>query len=243
MEPINGFNPTMGLPGKYATEPSWRRRLGLAMAEAAASIGAVDYEQAGLGDLGKPIGYLERQVARWRSQLESYSQLPGYARPELPGFEEVAGWLDANQPHTWTPGLIHGDFHLANMMCAYERPELAAIVDWELSTIGDPLLDLGWLLATWPIGGEPEDNGILPFEPSEGLASPAELIDAYGAHSHRDLSAIIWYEVLACYKLGVILEGTYARAVSGMAPLDVGDRLHGNALALFARATVRLQSA
>src|SRR3546814_1288559 len=85
-----------------------------------------------------------RQVARWRSQLESYSEYEGWAGPaEIPGVERVATWLDTNRPQSFKPGIIHGDYHLANVMYRFDGPELAAIVDWELTTIGDPLLDLG----------------------------------------------------------------------------------------------------
>lgn len=234
MEPIDGVNPTVGLPAAYLEDASWRWLLGLAMADGAAAVGAVDHLAVGLEDLGRAEGYLERQVPRWQRQLESYSQLPGYPGPEIPGVERVGAWLDANRPTDWRPGLIHGDYHLANVLAARDRPMLAAIVDWELTTIGDPLLDLGWLLATWP---DPDgDTGVTPVEPWDGFPIRADLIARYGERSDRDLSAVDWYEVLACYKLGIILEGTHARALSGLAPTEIGDRLHASTLGLFARA-------
>ncbi|HEX2850980.1 MAG TPA: phosphotransferase family protein [Acidimicrobiales bacterium] len=240
MEPIDGANPTVGLPEPYLADREWRRALGLAMADGAAAVGAVDHVAAGLGDLGKAEGYLERQVARWQRQLASYSDLAGYPGPEIPGVDAVGGWLDANRPTSWRPGLIHGDYHLANVLCALDRPGLAAIVDWELTTIGDPLLDLGWLLATWPDDGDGSSTGAAPVAPWDGFPRAAELVARYGERSDRNLSAIAWYEVLACYKLGIILEGSHARAAAGLAPKAIGDRLHATTLGLFARARRRI---
>jgi aminoglycoside phosphotransferase (APT) family kinase protein len=117
---------------------------------------------------------------------------------------------------------------------------LAAIVDWELTTIGDPLLDLGWLLATWPDPDGPAMGGTMQVEPWEGFPTAAELVARYRARSDRDCDAVPWYEVLACYKLGIILEGTHARACAGRAPPATGDLLHAMTVALFERALRRI---
>jgi len=235
MEAIDGFNPTSRLPSLHAGDARVRHRMGLAMADAAAALGRVDYRAVGLEGFGKPKGYLERQVSRWQSQLDSYAPLQGYPGPQIPHLEEVASWLGENRPRQWQPGIIHGDFHLANMLFRFDGPELAAVVDWELSTIGDPLLDLGWLLATWP---DPEGGGFAAATatPFEGFPSRSELVLNYARGSDRDLSHIDWYTVLACYKLGIILEGTYARACAGKAPREVGDLLHAQTLGLFRKA-------
>ena len=234
MEPIEGFNPTSGLPPLHAGSPEIRRRMGLAMVEGIGALGAVDFRAVGLGDFGRPEAYLERQVARWRKQLDGYAALDGWPGPDvLPGVEPVARWLEAHRPAEFAPGIIHGDYHLANVMFCNDGPELAAIVDWELATIGDPLIDLGWLLATWPSG---DGASTVKVEPWDGFPTADELVDHYAAHSARDLSAIGWYKVLACYKLGILLEGTHARACAGRAPSDVGERLHGRAVRLFERA-------
>lgn len=238
MEPVDGANPTVGLPEAYVASSAWRHELGLSMAEGAAAIGAVDYVAAGLGGLGKADGYLERQVARWRAQLESYAGLTGYPGPDIPGVDDVASWLDANRPTSWQPGLIHGDYHLGNVLCANGRPGLAAIVDWELTTVGDPLLDLGWLLATWPVDGV-APAPTLEVRPGDGFPTAPRLVQRYAERSDRDLSAIAWYEVLACYKLGIIVEGTYARACAGLAPLETGRMLHAAAHRLMQRAVAR----
>jgi aminoglycoside phosphotransferase (APT) family kinase protein len=236
-ELVDGFNPSTGLPPLHAGDPAIRHRMGLAMVEAIAALGLLDHEALGLADLGKPEGYLERQVGRWRSQLESYSAMDGYPGPDIPGVDDVARWLDDHRPDGFRPGIIHGDFHLANVMFRHDGPELAALVDWELTTIGDPLIDLGWMLATWPDEGAP---GPAAQVAEGGFPTPDELVEHYGRHSDRDLSTVDWFAVLACYKLGIILEGTHARAFAGRAPKATGDLLHATTVALFERALPRI---
>jgi aminoglycoside phosphotransferase (APT) family kinase protein len=235
MEPIDGFNPTAGLPPLHAGDPAIRHRMGLALVDGITALSAVDHRAVGLAGFGRPEGYLERQVARWRAQLDSYSELPGYPGPDIPGVERVARWLDAHRPARFDPGILHGDYHLGNVMYRRDGPELAAIVDWELSTIGDPLLDLGWLLATWP-GESGPSGGSIGVQPWRGFPTADELVARYRERSTRDTQAIAWYGVLACYKLGIILEGTHARACAGRAPRETGDALHATTLALFERA-------
>ncbi|MGH9111945.1 MAG: phosphotransferase family protein [Acidimicrobiales bacterium] len=258
MEPVAGFNPASGLPPRHAADAGLRRELGLRVADAAARLGAVDHAALGLGDLGHPDGFLQRQVPRWMAELAGYGELTGYPGPDIPGLDLVAAWLDANQPASFRPGVMHGDYHLANVMIAPDGPEVAAIVDWEMCTIGDPLLDLGWLLATWPIGPEPAAaaGGTAGEPPSDqmaslttgaiggagGLPTPAEVVARYAERSDRDLSAIDWYTVLACFKLGIVLEGTHARACAGRAPQVTGDLLHAITLGLFARAQIVIRT-
>jgi aminoglycoside phosphotransferase (APT) family kinase protein len=241
MEPVAGFNVTTGLPVLHAGDPAIRRRMGLAMVEGIAALGAVDYRAVGLEGFGKPDNFLERQVARWQAQLASYADLPGWSGPEqIPGVKRVARWLDANRPTSFRPGILHGDYHLANVMFRHENGELAAIVDWELSTIGDPLLDLGWMISMWPEGDAPGEAEF-PITPWHGFPSASELISHYAARSARDVGAIDWYIVLACYKLGILLEGTHARACAGKAPRETGDRLHAQTIRLFERALRRIE--
>jgi aminoglycoside phosphotransferase (APT) family kinase protein len=242
MEPVEGFNPTRGLPAYHAGDAELRRRMGLSMAAGIAGLARIDYLAVGLDGFGKPEGYLERQVARWRRQLDGYSELEGYSGPEIPGVDDVARWLDDNRPPDGKPGILHGDFHLANVMFCNDSPDLAAIVDWELSTVGDPLLDLGWLIATWP-GPEGPRAGTIGLAPWDGYPTADELLEHYSARSERDLSAIDWYAVLACYKLGIILEGSHARAMSGKAPKAIGDALHATTLGLFEHALDRIRRA
>lgn len=241
MEPIEGFAPVNGLPPAFGQRPEMRHRMGLALVEGIASLGAVDYRAVGLEGFGNPGQYLERQVGRWRSQLDSYRSFAGWpGAGAIPGVETVARWLENNRPSGFEPGILHGDYHLANVMYQPDAPELAAIVDWELTTIGDPLLDLGWVLATWPEDGQ-ATVPTLKVEPWEGFPTPDELVAHYGDRSHRSLAAIDWYTVLACYKLGIILEGTHARACAGKAPKATGDLLHTSTVNLFERALDRVR--
>jgi aminoglycoside phosphotransferase (APT) family kinase protein len=232
MEPVDGFNAREELPELHAADASVRFGMGLSMADSLAKLGAVDYAAVGLRDYGKPDGFLERQVPRWISELESYREFDNYPGPDIPGVEDVARWLDNGRPSRWTPGIMHGDYHAANVMFSRTGPEVVAIVDWEMSTIGDPLLDLGWLLATW--GQSPAFGGSL-FEQA-GMAAPDDLVEQYARNTTRDLSHITWYTVLACFKLGIVLEGTHARACAGKAPKEVGDLLHQATVQLFEQA-------
>jgi aminoglycoside phosphotransferase (APT) family kinase protein len=237
MAPIDGFNPGVGLPPLHAGDKAIRRQMGLAMVDAIAALALVDHEAAGLGDFGTPDGFLERQVPRWRRQLDSYvrhDNWPGSAA--LPDVDGVGAWLERERPASFMPGILHGDFHLKNVLFRLDGPEIAAVIDWELATIGDPLLDLGWLLATWRDPGAPASEAQIVVEPWDGFPAPAELIAYYGERSGRDVSRAGWYAVLACYKLAILLEGSFARACAGKAPRDIGDRMHKSAIRLLRKA-------
>ncbi|AHH16875.1 putative phosphotransferase [Nocardia nova SH22a] len=236
MEPIVGFNPQTELPALHAGDPEVRRQMGLSAVEAIARLGAVDYEAIGLADYGKPDGFLERQVPRWLGELESYNANDGYPGPQIPGVDRVGDWLDRNRPAQWRPGILHGDCHLANMMFSYDGPEVAAMVDWEMSTIGDPLLDLGWQIATRPEPGTTGAALVGKLGAVGGLPTAEEMIAHYANFSDRDLGHATWYTVLACFKLGIVLEGTHARAFAGKAPKQTGDFLHAITLELFDKA-------
>ena len=235
MEPIDGFNAGAGLPALHAGDAEIRHGMGLSMADAAARLGAVDHEAVGLGSFGKPAGFLERQVPRWLSELESYSKFDNYPGPDIGDVDAVAAWLREHQPPDFRPGIMHGDYHAANVMFSPDGPDVVAIVDWEMCTIGDPLQDLGWMLATWY---RPGHEPVLPNQlmSAGALATPGELIERYATNSDRDLSRIDWYAVLACFKLGIILEGSHARAAAGLAPSEIGDVLHTATVRLFDRA-------
>jgi aminoglycoside phosphotransferase (APT) family kinase protein len=205
-----------------------QRAMGLAMADAICAVGRIDPATVGLGDLGRADGWLERQVGRWRKQLDGYRDLEGYPGPDIANLDTVADWLDAHRPAEMHVGLIHGDFHFANALIAPDGPRIAAIVDWELATVGHPLLDLGHLLCTWP--GATESSLVVE---GDGLPSPDQLIARYAADSPLPLDDLLWFRVLACYRLGIILEGSHARACSGMATMEIGDRLHAYTVHLF----------
>ena len=242
MEPVDGFNAGEELPPLHAGDPKVRFGMGLSMADALAKLGAVDHVAVGLADFGKPAGFLERQVPRWLSELESYSEFENYPGPDIPGVDDVAKWLEQGRPSAWTPGIMHGDYHAANVMFSRTGPEVVAIVDWEMCTIGDPLLDLGWLLATWR---QADGTSVFGHTLTElgGLASSEDLLERYAANTTRDLSHINWYTVLACFKLGIVIEGTLARACAGKAPKEVGDQLHAATLRLFEQALTLMDTA
>jgi aminoglycoside phosphotransferase (APT) family kinase protein len=243
MESVEGFNATVALPALHASDPMIRRHMGWALVDGIAAVGRVDALAAGLGDLGRIDNFLSRQAGRWRAQLEGYKCYVGWpGAGTIGGVAEINAWLEANCPNSFTPGLMHGDYHIANVMFRNDGPELAAIVDWELTSVGDPLLDLGWLLATWP-DPDDDDSMMTPLPPWDGFPRSDELVMRYAEQSSRDLSALLWYKVLACYKLGILLEGTYARASAGKADLEIGRRLHGQTLMLFRRALQWLEAA
>src|SRR5262249_6076890 len=186
-----GFAPRDEMPALHASDPAVRREMGFQMFAAIAALARVDYRAKDLSDLGKVDGYLERQVPRWRAQLESYHEHAGWpGLAGLPGGERIGAWLGANRPASFIPGLIHGDFHFGNVLFRRDGPELAAMVDWELTTLGDPLVDLGGLLSHWPADGA--DAG--PVKPWSGFPTRAELIGRYAELTGRDVSAAAWYE-------------------------------------------------
>lgn len=236
MEPVNGFNADEALPSAFAVNQRLRHRLGLAAIDALCALHQVDYQRVGLSDFGRPEGFLQRQVPRWLGELESYSGLRGYTLGQLPGAPSLATWLEANMPPDGPAGLMHGDYHIANVMFDQRSATVAAIVDWEMCTIGDPLLDLGWWLALWPHPGFEDSAERGPVLAAGGEAVPSDLVRHYATRTQRDMSAITWYTVMACFKLGIVLEGTHARACAGRAPMDVGNRLHQIARRVFDRA-------
>ena len=239
MEWVDGVNITVQMPPLYAGGAAPRAQLGTSLVDAIAILGAIDHRAVGLGDLGKAEGFLERQVGRWHSQYAGYTRYSGWpGTGSLPHVDIVARWLERHRPHAFRPGIMHGDYQLSNVLVRTDRPGLAAIVDWELATIGDPLLDLGWLLATWP---EPDGHGgAFDVSPWSGFPTAGELVERYASQSARDLASIQWYVVLACFKLGILNEGTFARSRAGEAPPQTGERLHRIAVHLLERAVTML---
>jgi aminoglycoside phosphotransferase (APT) family kinase protein len=227
MEPLEGFARSGDLPGAYATDASWRRTMGEELVRAAAALGSVDPVKVGLADLGKPDNWHERQVERWRSQLEGYATTtPGYDPRELPHFDEVGRWLMANLPEDRRIGIVHGDLQFPNVMFSLGAPRISGILDWELASLGDPMLDLGWILSSWWEEGDPEGKSPM-VKPWDGFVSRAELADLYCELTGRDPQAVPWFFALACYKLSCLLQGTVAAAKAGKVPEAVGASVHG----------------
>jgi aminoglycoside phosphotransferase (APT) family kinase protein len=214
MERIDGFTPGHELPPPFAAGGPILYDLAMAYVDGLIALASVDWLARGLEGLGKPEGFLERQVARWVGQLD------GYRTRDLPEEQFICDWLERNRPEATPAAILHGDYSPFNVMVSPDPPaRLAAIVDWDTGTIGDPLLDIGHLLARWV---EPGEEG--PLGPQAGdLASyptRAEMASRYAERSGRELSALAYYECLALFKLGVILEGTYARERRAGVPHD-----------------------
>ena len=154
---IDGWSPMdqPGWPPPFDADPAARQGLAYQMAEGIALLSTVDWRAKGLHDLGRPDGFHGRQVDRWTAFLD---RIKGR---ELPGFDVAAGWLRAHRPLDYIPGLMHGDYQIANVMFRHGGPaRLAAIVDWEMGTIGDPKLDMAWMVQSWPRGHDLGGGGV-----------------------------------------------------------------------------------
>jgi aminoglycoside phosphotransferase (APT) family kinase protein len=226
MELVDGFNPGDDMDEAYVRDPSMRHDVGLSYAASLALLGNVEWEGSPLAELKRPGSFLQRQVPQFLRLLESYRH-EHYA-PESLAVTDLAEWLQGNCPPDGKPGIMHGDPHLSNVLLRRDKPELAAFVDWEMCTVGDPLLDLGWMLICWPL----ETNTITAgaeLAALGGLATRGELLDAYAAAGGRETSRLDWYLAMACFKLGIVIEGTWSRFLVGQASRDAGQRLHTSA--------------
>lgn len=175
-----------------------------------ARIHSVDYSAAGLEDFGRPVGFLERQLRRWSEQWDRSKGA------EMPEMDELARRLRAALPQSGPPAIVHGDYRLDNVMLAPGDPtRIVAVLDWEMSTLGDPLADLGLFLLYW---GNPDAQGVALGETlgsRPGFLTRDEIIDRYATQSGRDVDQLDWYLVFAAFKLAVIMEGINARIRAG----------------------------
>jgi aminoglycoside phosphotransferase (APT) family kinase protein len=214
MEKVDGSVPRTALPADLDTEEE-RRRIGQDLIDAMAELHAVDWRAAGLEGWGRSTGYLERQVRRWSGQLALATQL---TRP-LPDLVRTADWLAERLPESPPSTIVHGDYKLDNVMLGPAPPaRVAAILDWEMSTIGDPLADLGYLLSFWREPGDPEDAVLaeqIELTRAPGFPSRAEMVARYRERAGRGPGDLTWYVVLAFWKLAILLEGSYARHLAG----------------------------
>jgi len=200
-----------------ALAPSDRARLTGGVATTLATLHGVDIDAIGLGDLARRHGYLTRQVARWTRQLE------GGSDRELPVLVELAGALAAAVPEQREVALVHGDYRLDNLIVDVATGEVRAVLDWELATLGDPLADLGTLLAYWgvPAAGGAPASVIHPALPtaSEGFARPDELVAAYAQARGLDVDEVAArlrpFLAFAWFRIACILEGVRVRTASG----------------------------
>ncbi len=208
---VDGWSP-MNLAGRawpapFDTDMDARRGLAFELVDGIALLSKVDWRARGLADLGRPDGYHERQVDRWTAFLE---RIKGR---ELPGFDVAAAWLRAHRPLDYVPGIMHGDYQFANVMYRHGAPaRLAAIVDWEMGTVGDPKLDLAWVVHGWPEDTADPGDAFSGYVDMTGMPSRDEMLARYREVSGRQVDDIDYYVVLAKWKLAVVLEQGFQRA-------------------------------
>jgi aminoglycoside phosphotransferase (APT) family kinase protein len=205
---VEGWSPmnTDGWPAPFDADLEARRGLAFQLVEGIGLLSKVDWRARGLHDLGRPDGFHERQVERWTAFLK---RIQGR---ELPGFDVAAAWLREHRPLDYLPGLMHGDYQFANVMYRHGAPaRLAAIVDWEMGTVGDPKLDLGWVVQSWPENANGARDGS-SYVDMRGMPSRAEVVEHYATIAGRQVEDLDYYVVLARWKLAVVLEQGFQRA-------------------------------
>lgn len=202
---------TERLPTAYWKDASALQQVADEVVDALATVHALDWRAAGLADFGRPERFLERQVPRW------YGQWERIARRSLPQMTELADWLDGTRPADRAPALMHGDFHLDNCLVSTGEPRLRAVIDWEMATIGDPLLDLGLLVTFW--GRRPLDHPAMPAIQAVSRhpeAPPREhLVARYEQTIGARTSNLEYYRCLALFKLAAIVEAAYSQHLAG----------------------------
>nr|WP_309299017.1 phosphotransferase family protein [Mycobacterium kiyosense] len=188
-----------------------RRRIGESLVDSLAALHNVSWLQVGLSDFGKPDGFNARQLRRMRSLVAVDGAVPK-------SFGALDDWLQAHVPAESATSIVHNDFRIGNMIVDMKAGCVAAVLDWELATIGDPLADLGYLLTSYPVPGEPlvptSAMGTAVLEP--GYPTRAQLLDRYADRTGADVSGVNWYATLAMYKLAALYEYSRRRFVEGI---------------------------
>jgi len=206
---VDGWSP-MDLADRRWPEPfhsDLEARAGLSyqLAEGIALLSKVDWRAKGLHDLGRPDGFHERQVDRWIEFLKPIK------RREIEGLDVATEWLRRRRPRDYIPGLMHGDYQFANVMYHHGAPaRMAAIVDWEMGTVGDPKLDLGWMVQSWP--EKPDETTAMTYVDMRGMPSRSTIVEHYAKVSGRQVDDLDYYLVLAKWKLAIVLEQGFQRA-------------------------------
>jgi len=225
MEAVEGHVCRETIPAGYADAPEQRHAIGAALVRVLADLHAVDPVAVGLGDLGRPKGYLARQVARWVTQWEA-TRVPGGE-----AVDALAADLAAALPETQRSGIVHGDYRLDNVILDAATPgRVAAVLDWEMCTLGDPLADLGILLVYWSQADDGPERLSSAVAPAAtvlpGFPTRREVAQAYGAASGLNLDPLPWYVAFGFFKLAVVCAGIAARVAAGAM---VGPGLEGMA--------------
>lgn len=194
-------------PEPFDTDLSARTGLSYQLAEGIALLSKVDWQAKGLSDLGRPDGFHERQVDRWIGFLDRIKNR------ELPGLEVATDWLRARKPLDFIPGLMHGDYQFANVMYRHGAPAtMAAIVDWEMGTVGDPKLDLAWMVQSWPADVNNPEPSEMGYVDMRGMPTRDDVVAHYAEVSGRQVDDLDYYLVLARWKLAIVLEQGFQRA-------------------------------
>jgi aminoglycoside phosphotransferase (APT) family kinase protein len=188
--------------------PERTRAAVLNLVDTLVGLHAVDPAEVGLADFGRPEGFLDRQLRRWAKQLDASRNR------SLAGIDELHATLGRELPPSPAATVVHGDYRLDNVLIGGEDDEIRAVLDWEMSTLGDPLTDLGLLVMYSSPLGMP-DSPVSTTAQAPGHPAPAELIERYAARSGRDVSSVAWYTAFAWFKLAVILEGIHYRYTLG----------------------------
>ncbi|MFJ6726717.1 phosphotransferase family protein [Streptomyces sp. NPDC091281] len=204
--------------------PARTRDAVLSLVDTLVELHAVDPAAVGLADFGRPEGFLDRQLRRWGKQLDASRSR------DLAGIDELHAALGRNLPSSPAPAVVHGDYRLDNVLIG-EDDTIRAVLDWEMSTLGDPLTDLG-LLTMYSVPLELPHSPVSTTATAPGHPTPAELVERYAARSGRDVSAVSWYTAFAWFKLAVILEGIHYRYTLGQTVGRGFDRI-GDLVPLF----------
>src|SRR4051794_39322630 len=214
MERVIGHVSRNGLPRAYADEPAQRAAIGAALVDVLADLHAVDPLAVGLADFGRPEGFMERQLRRWSQQWDASKT------EELPALDALRDELVRTRPEHAAAAIVHGDYRLDNTVL---HPTVAgrvvAVLDWEMSTLGDPLADLGALLAYWSAAGDGPVRVaariVPPVTAQDGFPTRAEVVARYAQRTGFDVTHVGWYEAFAFFKLAVVCQGIAARAAGG----------------------------
>ncbi len=214
MERVVGHICRDGLPPRYAETPASRTAIGESLVEVLAALHAIEPGAVGLADFGRPDGFLSRQLRRWADQWDRSKTT------ELPALDMLRDRLVATMPASGLASIVHGDYRLDNTLLHPNRPgEIVGVLDWELSTLGDPLTDLGALLAYWSEEGDDElltrARIVPPVTAAPGFPTRAAVIEQYARLTGFDVSAVDWYEAFAYFKVAIICQGIVARVAGG----------------------------